>query len=118
MFLIGCSVSMRPPSILEVHHSGLHCLAQALRYLAGPDANLDGTRQLVRQSLQLPRESGKSTMGALLLAQSLLPEEDCGLPDSLGLTARRIVLSDKSPAVGISLVQELRSKKVLKMMKK
>ena len=105
-------------TLLDVHQNSLNCLANAVKYITEHGSVLD-YQQLVRHALSLPLENHKNSMGALVLAHSIIAAEGKhGIPFSVFQSALlQSGIDQKEPDSG-TLVHELQSRKITKLFKK
>jgi len=114
-----------PAPLIEAHQNSLNCLLYALSYLRGEEeSGGDCNSLLARYALPLGyakpemKDAGSGTLGALLLALALLPQ-DSGVPFSVELSAKRSAMLDNSPRPEVgSLQAEFEGKRITRLMKK
>ena len=104
--------------LLDVHQNSLNCLADAVMYITTNGSMLD-YQQLVRHALSLPLQNHKNSMGALILAHSIISVEGKnGIPYSVFQSALLQSSSDQKEPDSGTLVHELQSRKITKLFKK
>eukprot|EP00092_Neocalanus_flemingeri_P067820 GFUD01082821.1.p1 GENE.GFUD01082821.1~~GFUD01082821.1.p1 ORF type:complete len:1037 (+),score=267.10 GFUD01082821.1:313-3423(+) len=109
--------------LLDVHQNSLNSLADAVMYITSSSSTLD-YQQLVRNALSLPLESHKNSMGAIVLAHSIISaggKNDipyCVFQSALFQSAMLQSSIDKKDLHSGTIVHELNSRKITKLFKK
>ena len=104
--------------LLDVHQNSLNCLADTVKYITSNSSMMD-YQQLVRHALSLPLESHKNSMGALVLAHSIISAEGKkGIPYSVFQSAMIQSSNDRKEPDSGTITHELTSRKITKLFKK